>query len=281
MKIHHLRNATMLLTINEHRLLVDPMLSKPGALPGFKLFGGGRRSNPLVSLPDTADQALVQATGVIVTHEHPDHLDRAAITWIAAHGLPVWASSVDAANLQRKGLDVHVLRDGALGMAVESVVCRHGRGPAAWMMGPASGFYLAHADEPSIYLTSDTVFCPPVQDAVARLQPDVIVAPAGAANFGIGPDLLFSMEELITLVRQAPGEVVLNHLEALDHCPTTRQDLQQRLIAEGLSSRVHIPQDGEELRFDRRKSARHPQVKAGAEPRPGFQKWLTSKFSGT
>ena len=70
MKIRQLRNATLLLSLGEHRLLVDPMLSPPGALPGFKLFGGGRRRNPLVAMPADAWESMQQATGVLITHEH-------------------------------------------------------------------------------------------------------------------------------------------------------------------------------------------------------------------
>lgn len=82
-----------------------------------------------------------------------------------------------------------------------------------------------------------------VRDAVERLQPDVIVAPAGAANMGIGGDILFSVDELVQLARLAPASVVFNHLEALDHCPTTRAGLHERMDAEGLSDRVHIPRN--------------------------------------
>lgn len=63
MLITHLRNATMLLAIAEHRLLVDPMLSEPGVMPGFKLVGGGRRPNPLVPLPQGTERALEEVTG--------------------------------------------------------------------------------------------------------------------------------------------------------------------------------------------------------------------------
>lgn len=279
MKFHHLRNATALLTLGEHRLLLDPMLAEPGAMPGFKLFGGGRRPNPLVPLPPAADAALAGATGVLVTHEHPDHLDRAAIAWIERRGLPVWASPVDAPNLRRKGLDVRELGDGALGMAVEVVPARHGRGPLAWLMGPVSGYYLAHPDEPSVYLTSDAVLTDAVLDAVERLRPDVVVAPAGAANMGAGGDILFSLDELVTLVRRAPGQVVLNHLEALDHCPTTRDRLRARMRAEGLLERVAIPDDGDELRFERASASPRPRPRPAARARPGLQKWITARFT--
>lgn len=244
MEFHQLRNATAVLTLAEHRLLIDPMLSRPGAILGFKLFGGGRRNNPLVPLPPGSDAALDSVTGVLVTHRHPDHLDRPGIEWIRARALPVWASGFDAAKLRRKGLDAHELVDGALGMGVEVIPVEHGRGLVGWLMGRVSGCYLAHPDEPSVLLTSDAIASDALLEAIERLRPDVIVAPAGAANFGLGSDIMFGLDELIRLARTAPGRVIFNHLEALDHCPTTRDGLRARIEAEGLGAKVEIPADG-------------------------------------
>jgi hypothetical protein len=185
---------------------------------------------------------------------------------------------VDAPNFRKKGFDVHELRDGALGMAVELIPARHGRGWLSWVLGPVSGYYLAHPDEPSVYLTSDAVLTEEVLDAVDRLQPDVIIAPAGAANMGVGGDILFSVDELVTLVRRAPGRVVLNHLEALDHCPTTREGLRARMKSEGLLGKVHIPEDGEELHFARPDTLPHVLPMAGASRGPGLQKWVTARL---
>lgn len=280
MKIQLLRNATTLLSIGEHRILVDPMLSEPGAMPGFKVFGGGRRPNPLVPLPATAAAALAQATAVLVTHEHPDHFDRPGLDFARRRGLTVWASPVDAPNLRRKGLDARELRDGVLGMAVEVVPSRHGRGLLGWLMGPVAGVYLAHPDEPSLYVVGDSVLTDAVLDAIDRLQPDVILAPAGAANMGLGGDILFSLDELVELARRAPGEIVFNHLEALDHCPTTRAGLAARLAAEGLEEHTLIPADGEELVFETRRAA-HRKSPSASMPTGGAQKWITAWFAGT
>ena len=41
MKIHQLRNATLVLEYRQARVLVDPMLAPRGALPPLRL-GGGR-----------------------------------------------------------------------------------------------------------------------------------------------------------------------------------------------------------------------------------------------
>ncbi len=281
-KIQHLRNATTLVTLGEHVLLVDPMLAEVGTLPGFKQFGPGARTqrNPLVPLPSGTDEALAAVTAVLVTHEHPDHFDQAGLDWTRARGLPVWASPIDAPSLRRKQLDVHELHDGALGMRVELIPAKHGRGLVAWLMGPVAGCYLAHEGEPSLLFTSDAVLTDALLEAVERLQPEVIVAPAGAANFGVGPDILFSVDELVTLIRRTKASVVLDHLEAIDHCPTTRAQLRRRLELEGLAARVYVPEDGEVLHFERDPGRASPQVRA-SEPRPGLQKWLTAKFAGT
>ena len=277
MKLRHLRNATAVLELGEHRLLIDPMLSPRGAMPGFKPFSGQR--NPLVPMPEGAEEALASVTAVLLTHEHPDHFDPPALEWIAERGLPVWTHAIDLPNLQRKGLDAHLLEDGAMGMRVEIVPTRHGRGLLGWLMGPVCGFFLDLPGEPTVYITSDAILSEELLDAVDRLQPDVILAPAGAANMGLG-ESLFSVDELVTLAERSRGQLVFNHLEALDHCPTTRVELRARMDAAGLGARVHIPADGEALEFHERApvSAR---VRAREGLRPGFQKWFTAKYAGT
>jgi len=279
MQLTQLRNATLHLELGPHRLLVDPMLSAPGALPPLRMVGGTGRRNPLVPLPEGAEALLEDVTAVVLTHEHPDHLDAAGLAWIRERGLPVWTSGMDAPNLRRKGADVHELADGALGMRVEVVPSKHGRGLVGWVLGPVNGFYLAHPGEPSLYLTGDSILTDSVLDAIERLKPDVVVAPAGNATLGFGGDILFSPDELVTLAHRSPGAVVLNHLEALDHCPVTRAALRARMAAEGLADRVHVPEDGERLSFE---------ATVGAAVRvqptrltPTFQKWATKALAGT
>ncbi|MFO0619334.1 MAG: MBL fold metallo-hydrolase [Polyangiaceae bacterium] len=255
LRVHQIRSATVLLEIAEHRLVVDPMLSDVGALPGFKLFGGGRRANPLVPLPPCADACFAAANGVLVTHEHPDHLDGPGRSWARSRGLPVWASAVDVPSLRARGLDARELVDGALGMRVEVIENRHGRGLVGWAMGPVSGFFLAALDAPSVYLTGDAILTPNVVDAVDRLDPDVIVAPAGAANSGEAETS--SSRSTRSSSRGARGDVVLNHLEALT---IARRPARRSGADRGrLSARVHVLEDGEALVF------RDPRVR----PSPG------------
>ena len=281
MLIHHIRNATLIVSFGAHRLLVDPMLSDVGAMPGFKMLGGGRRRNPLVPLPSETQAALADITGVVITHEHPDHFDAPALAWIKSKRLPVWANGVDLPNLRRKGLDSRDIGEGIDGIGVEVIPSRHGQGLLGWLMGPVAGYHFTPPDEPSLYITGDSVLTANVMDALQRLGPDVVVVPAGAANMGLGGDILFSLDELVEVVRASSGHVVLNHLEALDHCPTTRAALQTRMDAEGLGSRVFIPRDGEKLTFERPVHLQQRRIGPAKQYKPGIQKWLTQRFAGT
>ncbi|MEM7678121.1 MAG: MBL fold metallo-hydrolase, partial [Myxococcota bacterium] len=261
-----------------HRLIIDPMLSSAGAMPGFKIFGGGRKNNPLVELPANTDDLLRNATGVIITHEHPDHIDQPGLDWIRKRNLPVWASRIDAPSLEKKSLSIRRLEDGVEGIQVEVVPAQHGRGVLGWLMGHVSGLYLAPNGGPSILLTSDAIWTPQLDATLRRLQPSYTVAPAGSANVGLGGDILFSVDELIELTRATSGKVIFNHLEALDHCPTTRSGLKQRLESEGLLDRCIVPEDGTSVVLEPNEQ---PVVKPAGNPvrMPDLRKWVTAQMS--
>jgi hypothetical protein len=83
-----------------------------------------------------------------------------------------------------------------------------------------------------------------------------VVVHAGGARFDMGGPILMPLDEVVELVRLAPGRVVAVHLEALDHCRTTRAALRARLEREGLSSRVEVPEDGQLVELQRLDVAR-------------------------
>lgn len=252
MKIQQLRNATIIVHLGDKRFLVDPMLGEAGSFQGFKRFGGGCTPNPLVELPSGADDLLSQVTDCLITHcqrDHLDHIDPAGIDFIKQQDIPLWSVEDDFEYLQDKDLTPGEFVDGTYGMTVRAVTAKHGHGPEAEMLGPGHGWFISHPDEPSVYLTGDTVLTDTVIDTIRELRPDVIVAPAGCANFGQGEDILFPKEELVELAKIAPGMVVFNHMESLDHCPTTRQALADYLAQNGVADKCLIPADGELLTF--------------------------------
>jgi L-ascorbate metabolism protein UlaG (beta-lactamase superfamily) len=278
MKFHQIRSATAVLELGTERLVIDPMLSAPGKLPSFRLRGEKRRRNPLVGLPTGTNNWLDKATGVLLTHaHHVDHLDSAGRRWIREHALPTWASALDVPEMQKRGLDARPVEADSFGWRNEVVLVPHGRGVMGWLMGPVTGFYLEAEGEPSVLLTSDAVLTSDLLETIERLAPDVIVAPAGSANFGMGGDILFSLDELVALTRAAPGLVVFNHLEALDHCPTTRAGLRERLEREGFGHKARIPADGETLDLGSHSGTpRTADVRPSELGRPGLRKGLVN-----
>lgn len=111
MKIQQLRNATIIVEFGQHRVLVDPMLARQGALPPLRLFGA-RQRNPLVELPVGARAALESVTHCLITHcqkGHFDHLDGAGTKWLRERQIPVICTPHDASYLRQRGLNVQAL----------------------------------------------------------------------------------------------------------------------------------------------------------------------------
>lgn len=70
MKIHFIRHATLVISLNGINLLVDPMLSPAKSLDPISNSPNPQR-NPLVELPfdeQTLDQLLGQVDALLVTH---------------------------------------------------------------------------------------------------------------------------------------------------------------------------------------------------------------------
>ena len=82
MKVHHIRNATMVIEFGDKVLLIDPMIGDVGtAAPPFSFIRFKPRKNPTVPLPSGIDTLLNSVTHCLITHRHADHLDKAALTF--------------------------------------------------------------------------------------------------------------------------------------------------------------------------------------------------------
>jgi L-ascorbate metabolism protein UlaG (beta-lactamase superfamily) len=258
MKITQIRNATLILHWEERHVLVDPMLSPQGAMLPFRWVARRRQRNPVVGLPAGAGPALDQITHGLITHcrrGHYDHLDRAGISLFRERGIPVFCSQRDAGHLRRRGIDARPL---ALDRAnpfftgtIHLVPCRHGRGWVGSLMEHGVGYVIDLPGEPKVYLSGDTVLTDAVRDAIRVHRPDLVIVHAGAAQLDVGQPILMAIEEVLDLVRLAPGRVIANHMEALDHCPVTREQLRAQAESEGLAETLLIPADGEVLVFPR------------------------------
>lgn len=261
MKITQLRNATIVLEFATQgrpvALLIDPMLSPQGGLPTLRYLGGTRRRNPVVELPLGSDAVLGRVTHALITHcqrGHFDHLDRVGKQFLRTRGTPVLCMPRDAEHLAARGLAVQPLsgagRQPFLGSGhITPIACVHGRGWVGRLMEHGHGYLIEMPGEPSVYIAGDTVLTPEVRDCLTRLRPEVAVLPAGGARFDLGGEILMDGQGVVDACTLAPGWVVANHLEALDHCPTTRAGLAALAAKAGVGARLWIPEDGESRVF--------------------------------
>jgi L-ascorbate metabolism protein UlaG (beta-lactamase superfamily) len=248
-EVRLLRNATLLINIKGRVLLLDPMLSPPGVLPPAPSSSNDRR-NPLVALPEF-DPATVNA--VLVTHTHVDHFDGEAAE-LLRKDLPLICQPQDEEKLRSYGFeDVRPIPDSALFEDVELIRTggRHGTGELGERMGPVSGFVLRAEGEPTLYVAGDTVWCREVEQTLEQHAPQVVVVNAGAARVDQqGGPITMSAEDVVRVAQTSPGATVLAvHMEAVNHCLLTREQLAERLAECGVAPRVRMPADGETVRL--------------------------------
>lgn len=263
MNIHHLRSATFIIETGNNFILIDPMLGKKGSLPAFSYVKFKAEKNPLVELPDNAAELLGKVTHCFITHsqtfnirafQHTDHLDRTGEKFLAYKQIPVYTFSHDALYLKNLGLNVqagieHWKEIQFLGGRLVAVPAKHGHGWISKFMANGCGFFLDLPNEPSIYISGDTVLTEDVKTAIFQFNPDITVVAAGEAQMDVGKPILMTESEVRKFIQLSPKHVIANHFEALNHCPVKRADIQNLVAEIGEKDRVYIPDDGQTLSF--------------------------------
>lgn len=255
MKIHHLRNATLIIETQDKHIMVDPMLSeKAKAAPPFSFIRFKPRRNPIIDLPVSALEMATKTSHCLITHLHPDHLDRAGEELLRAKEIPVISSVKDKDKLEQRGLNVTQSVDywktsEFLGGTIQGIPALHGYGAVAKRMGNVMGYFIKLPNEPSVYLSSDTIYTEDVHKVLTELKPDIAVVACGSAQLDFYKPILMHMDDILRFIKTASGQVVANHLEALNHCPTRRVRLRKEVEKLGLTDKIWIPDDGNSKEF--------------------------------
>lgn len=250
MKIRHLRHATFHLHIHGRTVLVDPVFSPAEGMTPIDNSPNQRR-NPLVELPVSAAEAA-QADACLITHTHRDHFDSAAGE-LLAKTMPVFCQPQDVEKLSQLGFaGVQAIDRSAVwqDITITRTGGQHGTGEIGQKMAPVSGYVLTAAGEPTVYIAGDTIWCPEVAETLTVHRPEVIVLYGGAARFNQGDPITMGPEDIAQVCRHAPAaQVIVIHMEAINHCLLTRDELRTFLQQEGLDDRVRVPADGQWLSF--------------------------------
>src|SRR5262245_49087708 len=199
-RIRLIRHATCVIHYGGQTLLLDPMLSDPGAMPAIARTPNPR-PNPLVPLPVPATELIAGLTATLVTHTHFDHWDTAARDGLSKGGTvfvqpPDTSKFVDARFTDVRTVDSTLSWNG---MTIARPGGQHGRGENVQRMGPVAGYVLSRRGSPTVYIAGDTVWCPEVADAIRTHQPNVIVVNAGAAQFLEGGPITMDVEDVVTV----------------------------------------------------------------------------------
>jgi L-ascorbate metabolism protein UlaG (beta-lactamase superfamily) len=251
MEVYHLRNATLVIETIDKVILVDPMLGKKGtAGPPFTLFRFKPQRNPIVDLPNNAMDIVEKTTHCLITHLHPDHLDKEAEKFLVSKQIPIICSVKDEKKLRKKRLNVSQTIDywktsSFLGGSILGVPAVHGYGFIAKPMGNVMGFYIKLPNEKSIYISADTIYTEDVHKVLTKLKPEISVLACGTAQLDVFQPLLMRIDDILKFIQNAPNKVIANHLEAVNHCTTTRIQLKNEVTKKGLSDKVLIPIDGD------------------------------------
>ena len=120
------------------------------------------------------------------------------------------------------------------------------------MMGPVSGYVLKAEGFPTVYIMGDCRWEACIRDTVERFNPDYIVVNSGGAIFPEfsktdGP-IIPDENEVMQILDELPSHIKLIavHMDAIDHCQTTRAILRNEATHhEADMSRLIIPEDGE------------------------------------
>lgn len=242
-----IRNATSILHYAGKKIVIDPMLMDKGVIESW----AGIARNPTVELPIPIDTILNDIDFTLVTHMHPDHFDS-----VAKMRLPenrkIFYQPFDEEIVQKNHLTQgNIIRDS---IVVDSITiirteAQHGTGKTLKKMGNASGFVLKADNHPTIYIVGDGVWTRQIKRNIKKFNPDYIIINSGGAVLKHISNTYIIMDDkqaMSVLKHSGNATVIAVHMEALDHCTTTRAKLRETANVYGYSpNKLIIPQDGE------------------------------------
>lgn len=258
MKLTLIRNATLLFELAGQRILIDPLLAEKGAYPGFEGTLNSHLRNPLVNLPVDAS-TLIDADAVIVTHTHPDHWDEAAVNLIPKDKLIFVQNEQDAELIRSSGFNnVQVLDDETQfrGITLHKTGGQHGSDEAyavpelAAILGEVCGVVFSYPGEKTVYLAGDTLWNEHVTGVLKQYAPDVVILNAGFAQVPPFGGIIMGKEDIGRTHNMVPqAKIVSVHLEAVNHCVLSRDELRTYIAENQLEQYALVPEDGESYTF--------------------------------
>ena len=244
------RNATLKIRYAGHTMLIDPVLADKGTL----ISALGVNKTPRVHLTIPIQDIIGGVDMVLLNHNHIDHYEPSVPTHLPKE-IPFYVQPQDADAIRNDGF-TNVIPIEEIktidGISIYRTTGHHGFGQIGQMMGPVSGYVLKAEGFPTVYIMGDCRWEACIRDTVERFNPDYIVVNSGGAIFPEfsktdGP-IIPDENEVMQILDELPSHIKLIavHMDAIDHCQTTRAILRNEATHhEADMSRLIIPEDGE------------------------------------
>ncbi len=250
--IRLVRSATLKINYAGHTILVDPVFADKGTLQSAL----GVYKSPRVHLVMPISEITEGVDMVLLTHNHIDHYEP-SVKQHLPKDIPFYTQPQDKETLVQDGFtNVEAIeKSKTIGnLTIHRTTGHHGFGQIGQMMGPVSGYVLMAEELPTIYIMGDCKWEPCILETVEKYRPDYIVVNSGGAVFPefsktdgcITPDEQEVMAMLDTLPAQI--KLIAVHMDAIDHCQTTREILRNEARHHGVDmNRLIMPGDGESI----------------------------------
>ncbi len=248
MKLHQIRNATLILEYSGKRFLIDPMFAPKGVNEPVTL-----RPWPYHELPMSPKDIIKNIDAVILTHLHTDHFDKYAIELLPKSTKIFVQDKFDKNALEKDHFDnIEVLlKEGAdfEGVKLYKTECRHGIRATAepvflgnGMRWEAMGVMFNVSNEPTLYLAGDTIMYEGVKQTIDVHKPKYIIVNASCSQTPTSGPLNMGIEDIKELHEYYPeGKLIASHMDNVGASTICRVDLRNSEVKDY----IYLPADGE------------------------------------
>ena len=256
----HIRNATGKLSYDNVTFLIDPLLAEKGHYPGFAGTFNSELRNPILDLPDTAENILKDVDAVVVSHTHLDHWDDIAVKLIDKNLPIIVQNSVDANIIKKQGFkDVRILSTtlDVKGVTLSHIEGQHGT--EAQFADPVlkeammntMGIVFQKSGEKTTYVLGDTIWTGLIDLALRNYKPEIIVMNTGYAKvLAYNDSIIMGTEDVKKMAEKMPAsKIIAVHMDAINHCTVSRKNMHDFVKMYKLENQVWIPFEGDKKTF--------------------------------